>query len=104
MRVLLASIALASLAMPGAASAQPSAQTVTEFVAIGDLNLGSAAGIKTLKSRVKAAAGNICGPYDFGRMTGWQAQVQCERAALASADRQVTMLARYGAGIAFASR
>lgn len=105
MRVLLASIALASLAIPAAANGQPfGAQTVTEFVEIGDLNLASPIGMKTLKARIKAAAGRVCGPYYLDRSTSRQAQAQCEKAALVSADRQVASLTRYGAGIAFASR
>ena len=105
MRALLASIALVSLGLSSGADAQPfGAQAVTEVVEISDLNLASPAGIKTLKSRVKAAADRVCGPYDVDRTTGRQAQAQCEKAALISADQQVATLARYGAGIAVASR
>jgi UrcA family protein len=104
MRALLASIALVSLAIPGAAYAEPlGAQTVTEVVEYGDLNLASPAGMKTLKSRVKAAADRVCGPFHSDRAASALAQVQCEKAALASADRQVASLNRYGAGIAVAS-
>ena len=103
MRALLASIAVASVAVPAAATAQPSAEA-TAVVAFGDLNLASPAGMAALKARVKAAAYEICGPYDFSPTSAWRSQAQCKKAVIESADRQIATIGRFGTGIQLAAR
>lgn len=65
--ILAAALIAASFAATAPAAAAPAAPAAQEGayrvdIPVGDLNLGSAEGMRTLKKRASAAAAEVCGP------------------------------------------
>lgn len=95
--------ALALLATAGAATAQADVMVTSDYlkmgweqvsaqVPYGDLNLASDAGVATLRERVKAEAGKMCGVSD-GTARNTMNKNTCYNSVMASAEPQITKLA-----------
>jgi UrcA family protein len=77
--------AVAGLVLAAGSAAAAGPQVRTAAVRYGDLNLASDAGVRTLYTRLRAAAGNVCGPRDNRYMPLQLAWEKCRDEALATA-------------------
>ena len=79
--------ALAATVLTIAAATPLRAETVSVPVAYGDLDLGTAAGVATLDSRIRHAADQICG-NGYDRL----AEANCRNTAIVSARAKVASI------------
>ena len=86
MKILLAvAVAMSALAAPSAyAAGEPAAK-----VFYGDLDIGAAAGMATLKNRIAQAARNLCGNGGDADLYSRSARTSCYRAAVFGALQQL---------------
>lgn len=87
-------LAAGLIALSGAATAVPAqaaepAQSHTQIVRYGDLNLDSNQGAKVLYTRIRGAAGNVCSSLDGRNLTEKTLWQGCFDKAVASAVAQV---------------
>lgn len=92
-------------AMPAQAQPDVAATNVIAVVPYADLNLASAAGARTLESRIKAAANRICGAEQAPGLEESTRVQSCRDSVIDSAQPQVSQaLAMNGTGsVALAS-
>lgn len=72
----------------GASAAEPDFDTRTVKVDYSSLDLTNASGVAALETRVRGTIHEVCGGPSFDRLQSQQQQA-CERAARASASRQI---------------
>jgi UrcA family protein len=95
--------AMALLATAGAATAQADVMVTSDYlkmgweqvsaqVPYGDLNLATDKGVATLRDRVKAEAGKMCGVSD-GTARNTMNKNTCYESVMASAEPQIVKLA-----------
>jgi UrcA family protein len=87
-------LAAGFIALGGAATVVPAqaavpAQSHTQIVRYGDLNLDSEQGAKVLYTRIRGAAGNVCSPLDGRNLIEKKLWQGCFDKAVASAVVQV---------------
>ena len=105
MRILLASLAIATASLSTAAAAQSFGEVVLTTISYGDLNLDSAAGRAALQGRVKVAANRICHDLAVTPIPDGIAVADCRTSMMSSALRQVERTAlRSPQGTSLASR
>jgi UrcA family protein len=93
MRILLASLALASVGVSNAATAQSINEPIVATVSYADLNLDSAAGRAALEGRVKVAANRVCQDLAVTPIADVIAVADCKTALMSSAQRQLGVIA-----------
>jgi UrcA family protein len=89
-RVTMISAGIALLACGGTGGLAWAAEPIRVYVSYADLNLESAAGVRSLYGRLKSAAQRVCAPLDDGRYSpgnfGFQ---RCYQTALDSAVAKI---------------
>jgi UrcA family protein len=87
--VLAVSVATLTAPSPALASQLVYAPGASTQVQVGDLDLGSATGRRTLQARIAGAARRICQPALIGSLKERADRQACYTAAIADADRQL---------------
>jgi UrcA family protein len=91
-------VALAFSTPTLAAAAAPEAPLARESVTFSDLDLGSAAGQRTLRHRIEVAAGNVCDLGGMAQMEDFLESAACYRTAYQDGIRQMQQLVAARAG------
>lgn len=89
MHPLLASLAIATAAIPVAADAQSFGEPVVVTVSYADLNLDAAAGIATFNGRVRSAADQLCRDAGLVPVNRARLEAECVTSVIKSAKQQL---------------